>query len=195
MVPQDSCYCDKVTKLDLLTKLSIVLFKKEQFLTSNTAKLSLKSLSNSQFFYRGYQDTLLQAKFIDEENYQPLYLFPSEGAIPLTLEYTSQFDKPINLIVPDGTWRQAKKVHTREPLLSNIPVVKICSTQKSIYPLRRQKYEYGLCTHEAVAYALEIIESVKIKDTLIENLNYMVEAHLKSRVIFEKEKGPKRPLE
>jgi DTW domain-containing protein YfiP len=180
--------------LDLPTKVSVVLFKKEQFLTSNTAKLSLKSLANSQFHYRGYKDKYLESNFIDEDNYQPLYLFPSEDSTALTKEYLSQFNKPINLIIPDGTWRQAKKVHNRESLLKNIPRVKVNTSKESIYPLRKQKYEYGMCTHEAIAYALELIESTECKDVLINNLKCMVEAHLRSRTIFEKEKGQKGPL-
>ncbi len=193
MVHQDNCYCEQITPIELKTKLSLLLFKKEIFLPSNTALVTEKSLTNFEKHLRGFQDKQLSENFIDEKKYQPLYLFPTEDANELTPELLCSFSKPINLIVPDGTWRQAKKVHRREPLLSHIPRVKITPNQKSIYPLRRQKYEYGLCTHEAISYALGIIESPSIQNSLMNNLKVFINAHLKNRPIFEKEKGRVSP--
>ena len=193
MVHQDNCYCEQITPIELKTKLSLLLFKKEIFLPSNTALVTEKSLSNFEKHLRGFQDKPLSENFIEEKNYQPLYLFPTEDAIELTPEFLGQYTKPINLIVPDGTWRQAKKVHRREPLLNDIPRVKITPNQKSIYPLRRQKYEYGLCTHEAISFALGILESQSIQERLMKNLQIFIDAHLKNRPIFEKEKGRVSP--
>jgi len=186
MVHKDNCFCEKIDKINLKTKVSILVFCKEVFLPSNTAHLSIKSLENSEEFQRGRLGKELLPSFVDSEHYQPLYLFPTENAVELTPEYLKQFKKPINLIVPDGTWRQAKKVHRREPLLKDIPHVKITPCQKSIYPLRRQKYEFGLCTHEAVAYALEILEGPKVKEFMMKNLKILIDAHLAYRVIYEK---------
>jgi len=187
MVHHLNCFCNKIEKLNLTTKVSILLFKKEVFLPSNTAHLTIKSLSNSQDYQRGHLGQVLPENFIAENQYQPLYLFPTEDAQELTPELLKSFDKPINLIVPDGTWRQAKKVHRREPLLTSIPRVKITPNQKSIYPLRRQKYEFGLCTHEAISYALEILEGPITKSKMMNNLKIFIEAHLINRPIFEKE--------
>ncbi len=183
-----NCFCDQIKPLHLKTRVSLLVFKKEVFLPSNTANLTLMSLSNSTQFERGYEGVLLGEDFIANEDYQPLYLFPTDDAIELTTEYLSNFDKPINLIVPDGTWRQAKKVHRREQLLKDVPRVKITPNKRSIYPLRRQKYEYGLCTHEAIAYALKIISGLNEFDTLMCHLKIFIDAHLKNRPIFEKEK-------
>jgi DTW domain-containing protein YfiP len=186
-VHQDNCFCDKIQKIKLKTKVSIILFKKERFLPSNTAHLSIKSLSNSECFERGHKDFPLNESFINRENYQPLLLFPSEESTELTESYLRQFDKEINLIVPDGTWRQAKKVHRREQLLVDIPHIKVTPSQKSKYLLRRQKFEYGLCTHEAIALALGIIESQEVKRNLLINFNKFQDAHLKNRMIHQKE--------
>ena len=187
LVHQDNCFCSQIKKIKLKTKVSIILFKKEKFLPSNTAHLSLKSLLNSECFERGHKDSSLEESFINSKEYQPLLLFPSEDSIELTDSYLDQFDKEINLIVPDGTWRQAKKVHRREPLLADIPHIKITPTQRSKYLLRRQKFEYGLCTHEAIALALGIIESQNIKDNLLANFSTFQDAHLKNRTIYQKE--------
>lgn len=186
MVHKENCFCDKVKKINLKTKVSLVLFRKEVFLPSNTAHLTLKSLTNSEEFQRGFKDQLLQSSFIDSEHYQPLYLYPSEESQELTPKLLAKFDRPINLIVPDGTWRQAKKVHRREPLLANVPQVKITPNIKSTYPLRRQKFEFGLCTHEAISFALKIIEGENAYKALMDNFNIFIQAHLKNRVIYDK---------
>ena len=187
MVHHLNCFCNKIERLDLKTKVSILLFKKEVFLPSNTAHLTIKSLSNSQDYQRGHLGQVLPESFISKDQYQPLYLFPTEDAQELTPELLKSFNKPINLIVPDGTWRQAKKVHRREPLLTDIPRVKITPNQKSIYPLRRQKFEFGLCTHEAISYALEVLEGASTKLQMMNNLQIFIDAHLVNRPIFDKE--------
>ena len=187
-VHQDNCFCSKIISLELETRVSLLVFKKEIFLPSNTANLTLMSLMNSNQFERGHEGVQLSEEFVKEDQYQPLYLFPTDDAEELTADYLSNFNKPINLIVPDGTWRQAKKVHRREPLLKNVPRVKITPNKRSIYPLRRQKYEYGLCTHEAIAYALKTISGEEAFNQLMGNLKIFIAAHLKNRPIFEKEK-------
>ncbi len=186
-VHQDNCFCNQISSIRLQTKVSILLFKKERFLPSNTAHLTIKSLQNSECFERGHKDKELQPDFIDRENYQPLILFPSEESQILTKDFVSQFAKPINLIVPDGTWRQAKKVPRRESLLADIPHVKLNLKIKSSYQLRRQKFEYGLCTHEAIAYSLGIIEGLSAQETLLKNFKIFHDSHLINRDIFEKE--------
>jgi len=103
MVHKDNCFCGLLESVDLKTKTSIIIYKKEIFLPSNTAHLALKTLSNSQSFERGHRDQLLHKEFLDEENYQPLFLYPSDDAVELDSTLISKFTKPINLIVPDGT--------------------------------------------------------------------------------------------
>jgi len=186
MVHTVNCFCNKLTTIELKTKISLTIDKKEVWLPSNTAHLAIKSLTNSNQFVRGHKNIFLEESFLDQEIYHPLYLFPCENAVELTSELVNSFEKPINLIVPDGTWRQAKKVQRRERFLSSIQAVKITPKTKTIYPLRRQKYEFGLCTHEAIAFALEIIEGKEAKDVLMENLKIFIDAHLVFREIFDK---------
>jgi len=177
LVHKEDCYCAKIIPMDLPTKVSIIMHKKEQFLTSNTAMLSHKSLLNSEIHLRGYADIPIPDSFLEENKYHPLFLYPDENAIEITSEFLSKFDKPINLIVPDGTWRQAQKTHAREKKVSHIQTVKITNCPKTLYTLRRQKYEYGLCTHEAITYALGIIENEKVQEKLLDDFKIMLNIH------------------
>ena len=187
-VHQANCFCERISPIQLKTRVSVIVHKNESFLPSNTAHLVHKSLANAAEFERGHKDRYLQESFINPSNYQSLYLFPSEDATELTPELLAQYVKPINLIVPDGSWRQARKVHRREPLLEDVPRIKLTLNQKTEYQLRRQKHEFGLCTFEAIAHAIKVIEGGTIFDQLIQNFRIFHEAHLKNRGVFEKEK-------
>jgi len=188
MVHADNCYCPDIKNLSLKTKVSFVMYKKERWLPSNTANLALNCLENSKVFYRGIKDTPLPLDFLEQETHYPMYLYPDEDAVVLSQEILQGIEKPINLIIPDGTWRQAKKIYARESALHNTLKVKLPTVPKSTYPLRRQKFENGVCTFEAMTYALGIIERNDCKDQLLDNFKTMIEAHLKYRVILEKQK-------
>ncbi len=130
---------------------------------------------------RGERDQTLDFSFLNDEGFQFLYLFPSVDSQTLNQELIDGYQKPIQLIIPDGTWRQTAKFHKRELPLSSIPHVKIESNSKSVYKLRRQKFDYGLCTHEALSSALGIIEGKEVETQLLYNLELMVAANLKAR--------------
>lgn len=145
--------------------------KKELALTSNTSSLALKMLAQSELLVRGYRDE--EFKFVPQEDRQPLYLFPSEDAQVLTKEYAQSFGRPIQLVLPDGTWRQAKKFHKREPSLAGIPRVKVEGNLERIYTLRKNHLENGVCSLEAIALALGILDGPAVRDGLLEALNVM----------------------
>lgn len=164
------CFCEFIPTIETKTKVSLVVHIKEKVLSSNTAHLAHQCLTNSEFYYRGLKNQPFDTTFKLDENYSPLYLYPSESAKVLTENYLSSIDKPIQLIVPDGSWRQAKKFHKRVPLFKEIPHVMLPKIPKSIYELRKQKFENSVCTMEAIAYALGIIEGVNIKNELFKIL-------------------------
>ena len=191
LVHEDNCFCETVTRTKIQNKLSIILFKKERWLPSNTANLALMSIEPSEKFERGHKDMTLSEDFVRPEGYHPLYLFPSDDAQELTTDFIENISKPINLIVPDGTWRQAKKIHKREEYLADIQHVKISPKQPSRYTLRRQKYEFGLSTFEAIAEALRVLEGEECYELMQKNFTLFLDAHHKNRSIFEpiKKKG------
>ena len=188
LVHLGNCYCHLIEKISTKTRLSLIQFKKEKWLPSNTGQLSLSSLENSTLYERGHKYQFMPQLFANPCGYQSLYLYPSEEATPLTKDYLQQFSLPINLIVPDGTWRQAKKIHRREKFLQQIPHVKLNSKTTSRYTLRRQKYEFGLCTHEAISEALRILEGEATYLKLQEFFQVFLDAHHKNRQIFKPQK-------
>ena len=112
---------------------------------------------------RGKEGETLDLSSDLSEEYQSLLLFPSEEATELTQNYLSHFDKPIQLIVPDGNWRQASKVNTRHQELANIPRVKLRKPEVDEHLMRAETVPDGMATLQAIATAFGILEGAEIE--------------------------------
>lgn len=61
-----------------------------------------------------------------------------------------------HVILIDGTWHEARKIHQRSPYLQKVRRVCLRPAGKSVYNLRKNQKESGLCTAECV---IEILRS------------------------------------
>ncbi|OQY33050.1 MAG: hypothetical protein B6241_08885 [Spirochaetaceae bacterium 4572_59] len=61
-----------------------------------------------------------------------------------------------NFIILDGTWQEAKKIYNKSPYLKEMKTINLQTGRKSIYSLRRNQKENGLCTAECVAEILRL---------------------------------------
>jgi len=85
----------------------------------------------------------------------------AEGSIALV--YPSVDSQPVseapdfqNYLIIDGTWQEAQKIYNRSSYLKGLPAVKLLPNKSSVYHLRRNQREGGLCTAESV---IEILNS------------------------------------
>lgn len=180
------CFCDQILEHQTKTRVSIIMHHREEHLTSNTAKLATMTLTNSRIFPRGLpEDPFSLSQLRLEPDVLALYLFPDEDALVLNEEFKLTHPGAYHLIIPDGTWNQAKKVRRREPGLSDIQCVKLSDDVKGEYKLRRGVREDGVCTFEAIAYALEILENKEVSDDLLRQFRIMNNRVAKSRSAFE----------
>jgi DTW domain-containing protein YfiP len=60
------------------------------------------------------------------------------------------------VILIDGTWHEARKIHQRSPYLQNIRRVCLKTAEKSVYNLRKNQKESCLCTAECVIEVLRL---------------------------------------
>lgn len=176
------CICDQIPSLDLSTKIILVIHAKELKRTTNTGRLALKALTNSEMWVRGSDSEALDLSPILQNNYQSYLLYPSEQAIDLS-EIILHPQKPIQLIVPDGNWRQASKVHRRHPELQQIPHVKMNTKNTAHQHLRKEHFAEGLSTLEAIAIALGLIEGPQIEESLTQLYQAKLNGTLKGRGI------------
>ncbi len=162
------CVCAEIPELNLKTRLSIVMHHAEWSSTTNTGRFALRALPNSEIRFRGLADAPANFEYLRESPGQLLLLYPADGAVTLTPEFVAGLKRPLTLIVPDGTWRQASKVYRREPIINElaIPVV-LAQTNHSDYLLRRSPREGALCTVEAIAHAMGILEGPEVREALL----------------------------
>jgi len=66
-----------------------------------------------------------------------------------------------NFILIDSTWQEARKIVNRSSYLQNLPRVEIVPEKPSVYQLRRNQVEGGLCTAECV---IELLREKKCFD-------------------------------
>src|SRR4051794_6610235 len=104
------CVCALVPRLETRTRVVLVIHRYEARKPTNSGLLGARCLVNSEVLVRGGLD---QPRLAEDAERQPLLLFPHEKAVPIG-EYASS-PRPVTLIVPDGTWRQASKVPNRLP--------------------------------------------------------------------------------
>jgi DTW domain-containing protein YfiP len=181
-----SCVCAAIPKLQIKNFVSIILHVKELKLTSNTAHFIEKSLPNhSHCFVRGRMNEVFDAKTIMLEDHLPIYLFPHENAVELADFIQRHPGQRFNLIVPDGSWSQARKVYAREPFLKDVTCVKISGVGESQYYLRRAPHPGMLSTFEAIAQALKVLEGEETYLQLDNFFKHFVATVLKSRNEFE----------
>lgn len=118
---------------------------------------------------------------------QSLLLYPSEQAVELTPALVAGLGRPVNLIVPDGSWRQARKVATREPALHGVAQVKLPPGPPSRYRLRKEPNERSVSTFEAIARALGILEGPQVQARLEDLFEMRVERTLWARGLLKTE--------
>jgi DTW domain-containing protein YfiP len=101
--------------------------------------------------------------------------------VELDRELVAQDPAPIQLIVPDGTWRQARKLHYRHPELKNVQRVKISTPNSSVFQLRAQHKPGRMATLQAIAQGLGVIEGNLVEAQLMKLYQAKVERTLIGR--------------
>jgi len=162
------CMCAVVPRLDLRTKILLVIHHRELSRSSNTGLLALQSLVNSELRVRGEGRETLDLSGLLSPRYRSLLFYPSADAVELDRTLVCRDPRPIQLIVPDGTWRQARKIHSRQPELKDVPRVKISAPHQAVFQLRAQSRPERMATLQAVACALRIIEGDSVAARLME---------------------------
>jgi DTW domain-containing protein YfiP len=106
-------------------------------------------------------------------------LFPQVGA--RLLGAADAAGEPIVLLVPDGTWSQARRLLRRDDDLGGAEPVTLPPAAPSRYRLRRHVREGGLCTLEAIAQALAVLEGPEVEERLMGVLDRFVALALQAR--------------
>ena len=179
-----ACLCDVVPRIEVRTKVCLVIHHRELSRSSNTGLLATRALLNSEVRVRGEQRQALDLKDLLTAPYRSLLFYPSADAVELNQALVLQDSRPIQLLVPDGTWRQARKIQSRHPELRDLPRVKISTPNTSIFQLRAQSKPERMATLQAIAEGLGIIEGDVVRVQLMKLYQAKIERTLKARGII-----------
>lgn len=157
-LPTERCLCASLPLLPTRTRLVLVTHRVEALRSTNTARLVARMLPGATITVRGAEaQPELPAG-------RRLVLFPFEHARALC---ASDLGDDLALVVPDGTWSQARRIARRDPLCREALAVTI-PLRDSAYGLRRNPRPGALCTLEAVAEALRVLEGDAVADPMLD---------------------------
>jgi len=172
----DLCACDLLGPIQVTTRVLLVAHTAEVRKPTNTGQLAIACL-DAQLCLRGREDVPNDPVVWDSTT-TPLLLFPTADAVPLDEWRAANPGARVTLIVPDGTWRQAKRIPRRVPELRGVQAVKLAAVQGSDYRLRRASWDEHLATMEAIALALGVLEGSAVEERLVHVFRAVVDRAL-----------------
>lgn len=140
----------------------------------NTARLAALGLNNAQLVVGEVFEDL--PALLSPPGYQARLLFPGEDAQPLQAYGAST--EPLLLVVPDGTWRKARKILHLNPLLAALPRVTLAQGGVSRYRLRKAPEPGALSTIEAIVQALQVLEAPRSFDAVLKPFEALIEGQI-----------------
>ncbi len=173
-LPEALCLCAELPTLAVRTRVVVVMHKIEAIRSTNTGRLAARMLSGATVRVRGDRDAPTEGA----PEGRRLVLFPLEGARALRADDAGD---DLVLVVPDGTWSQARRIHRRDPASRGAETVVLPAPAASAYDLRRGAREGGVCTLEAIAGAMGVLEGEAVERALREAFAAWRERALKVR--------------
>jgi DTW domain-containing protein YfiP len=177
------------------TRVLLVVHQLEARKPTNTGLLAARCLPNSAVLYRGRAPQgdvdndarqpgaglLGAAGELALEGVERLLLYPHPTAAPL--EDWRDSPRPILLVVPDGTWRQAARTRARlesagAAMTSVALPARAAAAAASAPRLRAPARPERLATMEALALALGILEGPEVEAALLRTYRMMSERTL-----------------
>jgi len=170
--PAGHCLCALIPRLDNRTRVLLLQHPSETGHALNTARLAALGLANAEL--RVGED-FSDLDFSGEDAW---LLFPGEGALELAELAARPTPRPRLLVVPDGTWRKARKLLHLNPNLAALPRVVLPEGLTSRYRLRKAPAEGALSTIEAVVHALNALDAPQSFDALLRPFEALIEGQI-----------------
>ena len=174
--PATHCLCPLIPQLDSRTRVLLLQHPSEVNHALNTARLAALGLNNAELIVGEVFEDL--PALLNPPGYQARLLFPADDAQPLQA-YTPS-DQPLLLVVPDGTWRKARKLLHLNPLLAALPRVTLAEGAVSRYRLRKAPGPGALSTVEAIVQALQTLEAPTSFEPLLRPFEALIEGQIKA---------------
>jgi DTW domain-containing protein YfiP len=159
-LPTGRCICVALPRVQVSTRVVVLMHRNERLKSSNTGGLAARVLTHAELLVRGLRDPAR----VELPAGRRLVLFPGSHAEELT---SAHADGGTVLLVPDATWSQARKMVQRDELLASARPVRLPAMAPSRYLLRRGVREGTVCTFEAIACALGVLEGRGVEEAML----------------------------
>lgn len=173
------CMCGLVSPLPVETRVVVIQHITESGRSSNSGRLVPLTLAGGELHIRGLPDRAFDGPRLAEPGRRVVMLYPLPGAPVLAPD--PHDPRPVTLLVPDGNWRQARKMVQREPVLRAATKVRLAPGPPSRYRLRSHPDPQRIATFEAVARALGALEGLAVQRRLEHWFDVFVERTLWTR--------------
>ncbi|BBP78635.1 DTW domain-containing protein [Pseudomonas sp. Ost2] len=176
--PEAHCLCALIPQLDSRTRVLVLQHPSEVGHALNTARLATLGLSNAELRVGEVFEDL--PALLNPPGYQACLLFPADDARLLQAYPSTGEGQPLLLVVPDGTWRKARKLLYLNPLLAALPRVTLGQGAVSRYRLRKAPEPGALATVEAIVQALETLERPTSFGALLKPFEALIEGQIQA---------------
>lgn len=148
------CFCAHLPHLPTRTRILLLQHPRERRMGVGTARMAHLALPSSvlRVGLDFAADPVVQAMLAGGEVH---VLFPGRGARDAS---ELPRDRPLTLVVLDGTWSLARKLLALNPAVAALPRVALQPRRPSQYQIRRQPAAQCLSTIEGLAEALDLLE-------------------------------------
>ncbi|WAH57523.1 DTW domain-containing protein [Pseudomonas silvicola] len=172
--PESRCLCALIPSLPSQTRVLILQHPSEVNHALNTARLAALGLASAQLIVGETFEGL--ETLLNPPGYRACLLFTGEEA--QVIQAYAADDRPWLLVVPDGTWRKARKLLHLNPALAALPRVTLDGAPPSRYRLRKAPGPGALSTIEAITQALEVLEAPASFQPLLKPFDALIEGQI-----------------
>lgn len=174
--PLTHCLCPLIPHLDNRTRVLVLQHPDETRHALNTARLAVLGLANAELRV-GEHFPELATELAGGEAW---LLFPGEQACSVEQLATVDGGRPLErwLVVPDGTWRKARRILHCNPWLAQLPRLTLAETRVSRYRLRKAPGPGALSTLEAIVHCLDVLEGEGRFDALLRPFEALIDGQI-----------------
>ncbi|XP_060527274.1 tRNA-uridine aminocarboxypropyltransferase 2 [Cylas formicarius] len=189
--PRTVCYCSFIPSPPLNPKNRIIVLQhpaEEKRCLRTVPILQLGLAAGKCLIFKGKHFPGLHGDLKSILNAQStLLLYPSASSVDIY--NISNQTEPLNLVILDGTWPQAKAMYSSSPVLHNLRQVKLLMENTSDYIIRTQPADGCLSTLETAAICLAVLENDNsLREKLLRPLKAMCEFQLKNGAVSHQSK-------
>ncbi len=170
------CVCDLIPSIETRGRWVVVQHRSEEHKTTNTGHLIARSLAGSHLCT--WRSRTEPPDPVPELGPEAWVLFPSEGCAQ-----PEDLPPGATIVVPDGTWTQARKMIRTNALLADLPRVGLPEGAHARWSLREETSADGMSTLDAACWLLAALEGPEVAAPLEQLAEAMFTRTLASRGI------------